>query len=67
MQWKGEKIERVMTDHFAERTAKANRSWLPQRKIYNSFSRSYDMDMTNSKIFSRGKLNPEIENTKIIL
>lgn len=60
-------MERVMTNHFAERTAKAHRSWLPQHKIYNSFSHSDDMAMTNSKIFSRGKLNPEIENIEIIL
>lgn len=60
-------MERVMTDHFAERTAKAYRSWLPQCKIYNSFSCSNDMAMTNSKIFLRGKPNSEIENAKIIL
>lgn len=60
-------MEKVMTDHFAERTAKSYRSWLPQRKEYNSFSHSYDMAETNSKIYSQGKLNPQIENAKIIL
>ena len=61
-------MERTMTDYFTERTTKSSRSWLPQNKIYNSFSHSpSETKMTNSSIFSRGELNQQIESAKIIL
>ena len=63
-----QQMERIMTDHFAERTAKANRTWLPKDKIYNSFSHSPRENYNcESALFSKGQLNYEIENAKIIL
>ncbi len=61
-------MKRILKDYSAEKYAKADRSWLPVRKMYNSFSHPpKKSDHEQSDIFSKGQLNSHIDRGKFVL
>lgn len=61
-------MKRIMKEYLAEKTARADRSWLPNEKIYNSFSHApKKTDYRQSDIFYKGRLNPYLDSKKINL
>ena len=60
----GDRMERVLPDHFAERVPKSNK-----RKYYPCSEEDFKIERlySDKPLFYKGKLNPEIENATIIL
>lgn len=61
-------MERIMNEHLAMPSAKADRSWMRSEKIINSFSHPpLQSDLEQGDIFTRGQLVSSIERKKIVL
>lgn len=61
-------MKRILADYLTERIPKADRSWLPSEKMFNSFSHPpKSTDNRQHDIFYKGHINHNIDRSKIIL